>query len=577
MGSIATPQKTWWKDAVVYQIWPASFKDSDGDGLGDLKGISDKLDYIRDLGANVIWISPIFDSPQVDLGYDISDYERIYAPYGTMADLEEVIRGCHSRGLRILLDLVINHTSDQHAWFRQSRSSKSSPQRDWYIWRPARYDKHGQRGPPNNWQSMFGGSAWEWDEASQEYYLHLFSRGQPDVNWANPALREAVYNSAIRFWLDKGIDGFRIDTMGLFAKDMSFADAPETDTHSPFNHRPENFLILNEIHDILHEYGELMTVGEFGGLGDTSTAMRYVSAAESRVNMGFQFETVCLGYALSTFNVQPMDLREFQRSFAKWQTFIEGTDGWTTMFLENHDLARSVSRFTSDKPEHRVAAAKVLALLQTAATGTLFVYQGQEIGMTNIPSDWPIEEYKDKSTQWYWESVLKESGDDLKAREEAMDNIRKVARDHSRTPMQWTGGASAGFTTSTTGPWMRINDNYTDINVERQIGDKDSVLSFWKKLLRLRKDHVDLLAYGDFRSVDAGDDNGLVCFQKTSVHSEALVLLNLTPWQKHYRLPDHLNLSLFSLEIATLSDVEDKDSLGPFEGRLYISNGPCRV
>ncbi|KFY10356.1 hypothetical protein V491_07682 [Pseudogymnoascus sp. VKM F-3775] len=280
MGSIGIfnkSQRTWWKDAVVYQIWPASFKDSNGDGLGDLGGILESLDHIRSLGADTLWISPIFESPQVDLGYDISNYEHIHEPYGTISDVQDIIEGCHKREMRILLDLVVNHTSDQHAWFKESRSSKSNPKRDWYIWQPAKYEC-GERKPPNNWQSMFGASAWEWDESSEEYYLHLFAHGQPDVNWNCKSLREAIYQSAMAFWLDKGIDGFRIDTMGLFAKDHSFADAPESDPHYPFNHRPQNFQILNEIHDVMAKYGDMMTVGEFGGLGDTTVAMKYVSA-----------------------------------------------------------------------------------------------------------------------------------------------------------------------------------------------------------------------------------------------------------------------------------------------------------
>ncbi|RMZ86304.1 hypothetical protein DV736_g6470, partial [Chaetothyriales sp. CBS 134916] len=558
-------QRTWWKDAVVYQIWPASFKDSDGDGLGDLKGILESLDHIQSLGANVVWLSPIFESPQADLGYDISDYERIYRPYGTISDLRDIIKSCHSRGIRLLLDLVINHTSDQHAWFQESRSSQTATKRDWYIWRPAKYENR-QRKPPNNWQSMFGGSAWEWDEGSGEYYLHLFSVSQPDVNWRNPELRQAIYQSALKFWLKEGIDGFRIDAMGLFAKDPSFADALENNPHAPFNHRPENFEIFHEIQNEMKKYGDLMTVGEFGGLSDTGTALQYVSSAQARVNMGFQFETVCIGYALSTFNVKPFRLHDFKELFAKWQQFIEGTDGWTTIFLENHDVARSVSRFASDKPGFRAAAAKMLALLQVSATGTLFLYQGQEIGMTNIPADWPIEQYKDLSTQEYWRSV-KESTDDPVKLIKAMANIRKVARDHGRTPMQWSSDAHGGFTVADQGPWMRVNDNYTEINVKAQLEDEDSVLSFWKRAILLRREHIDLLAHGKFQYVDNNSET-IMCFKKIFGNRTAIVLLNFSESEQPYQIPD--TVYSMSLEISTSTRMNG-NVLGPFEGRLYIA------
>ncbi|KFZ01590.1 hypothetical protein V500_00686 [Pseudogymnoascus sp. VKM F-4518 (FW-2643)] len=514
MGSIGVfnkSQRTWWKDAVVYQIWPASFKDSDGDGLGDLGGILESLDHICSLGADTLWISPIFESPQVDLGYDISNYERIHEPYGTISDVQDIIKGCHQREMRILLDLVVNHTSDQHAWFKESRSSKSNPKRDWYIWHPTKYEC-GERQPPNNWQSMFGGSAWEWDESSEEYYLHLFAHGQPDVNWNCKSLREAMYQSAMIFWLDKGIDGFRIDTMA--------------------------------------KYGNMMTVGEFGGLGDTTVAMKYVSAAERRVAMGFQLKAPTL--------------RSLSQS---GKIFIEGTDGWTTIFLENHDVARSVSRFASDEPKFRVAAAKMLPMLQTTATGTLFIYQGQEIGMTNIPADWSIEEYKDISTKDYWKSVTASTNDPVKL-EQAMINIRKVARDNGRTPMQWSNSLHGGFTTAKKGPWMRVNGNYTSINVEDQRKDKDSVLSFWKKLLTLRRKYIDLFAHGKFRYIDEGNNNTM-SYTKSFGDEAALVLLNFTGSEQLYGIHDDFKSA--TLIIANASPLKE-GSLGPFEARLYISS-----
>lgn len=567
-------QRTWWKDAVIYQIWPASFKDSNADGLGDIQGIIDSLDHICSLGVDAIWLSPIFESPQVDLGYDISDYESIYEPYGTISDVETLIRECHNRGVRVLFDLVINHTSDQHGWFKESRSSNSNDKSDWYIWRPAKYE-NGQRRPPNNWQSFFGGSAWAWDDTRQEYYLHLFAENQPDVNWNCRELRTAIYQSAIVFWLDKGIDGFRIDAMGVWSKDQSFPDAPDTDPCAPFNHQPQTLEILHEINTILSRYGDIMTVGEFGSLDDTSIALKYVSARESRVGMGFQFESACIGYSLSSFDVKPFTLVDFKKPFAKWQQFIAGTDGWTTMFLENHDVARSVSRFASDHPNFRVAAAKMLAMMHVTATGTLFLYQGQEIGMTNIPAHWPIEEYKDISTQRYWDSMTKTTAttggsetDQLSGRRKlAMANILKVARDHSRTPVQWNNSANAGFTTSPKGPWMRVNDNYVDINVSQQNQDTGSVLSYWRKLIALRKEYVDLFAHGAFRYVDE-DNSEIMSYMKTFGNQSALVVLNFTAMQRVYEVPE--NFRTMHLLETNCSDMRG-GILQPFECRLYMT------
>ncbi|KAG4260273.1 alpha amylase [Fusarium proliferatum] len=563
---MAISKRVWWKDAVVYQIWPSSFKDGNGDGLGDLQGIIESLDHIQSLGADVIWISPVYESPQVDQGYDVSNYERIHPPYGTMEDMTNLLKCCHERGLRVLMDLVINHTSDQHDWFKESRSSKDSLKRDWYIWRPARYE-NGQRKPPNNWRSCFGGSAWEWDPSTEEYYLHLFAVGQPDINWANVAMRKHVYQSSVKFWLDKGVDGFRIDTMGLFGKDQSFADAPDSDPCAPFNHQPDAFQVLGEIHELIAGYGDLMTVGEFGGLGDTATALRYVSASANRVNMGFQFETVCLGFALSSFDIKPHSLADFKQSVIKWQQYTEGTDGWATMFLENHDVPRSISRFASDKPEFRAAAAKTLALLQIACTGTLFLYQGQEIGMTNIPKSWAIEEYKDFSTQQYWQSET-QSSDDPEVRRKAMANIQAAARDNSRTPMQWSSQRHAGFTDWKGGPWMRINENYVDINVEDQTQDEESVLSFWKKALACRKTYIDVLGHGSFHPIDGGDE-AIFCFKKIHKGAAALVMLNMSDREQECR--PSVQLAEMPLVLATHSSTRDS-TLGPFEGRLYIGD-----
>lgn len=570
--------RLWWKDATVYQVWPASFKDSNGDGIGDLGGIVQSLDYIKSLGVDAVWVSPFYESPQVDFGYDISNYEAIHPPFGTMKDAEALIEGCHDRGLRILMDLVINHTSDQHAWFRESRSSKDNPRRDWYIWRPAKYGEDGNRQPPNNWRSNFGGSTWTWDEASQEYYLHLFASAQPDLNWENRAMREAVYNSAIRFWLRKGIDGFRVDTMAIYSKNPEFPDAPITDPESKYQtgriyyaHQPEVFNIHREINQVLAEFGpDKMTVGEFGVLADTDLALEYVSASKQRVSMGFQFETACLGYSLNHWHLSPFTLVDFKDTYERWQRFIDGNDGWTCVFLENHDIARSVSRFASDDPKHRTTAAKMLAMLLATSTGTNFLYQGQEIGMTNVPRSWPIEEYKDISAQNYWNEVKRETNGDKIALDRAMEKIQLVARDHARTPMQWDDTAYAGFTKCKGGPWMRVNDNYKEINVKQQENDSESVLAFWRRLLALRKEHIDLFAHGSWKTLDH-DDQSVMTYIKSSEGSKALVMLNFTLDQQDVwsRIP-----ATFKGVTPFLANVSwSEEVLLPYEGRIYFLDG----
>ncbi|KAH8690618.1 hypothetical protein BGW36DRAFT_350080 [Talaromyces proteolyticus] len=562
--------RNWWKDEVVYQIWPASFKDSNGDGWGDIGGVIDSLDYIKDLGTNIVWLSPIFDSPQEDMGYDISNYEDIYRPFGTVSDVETLIEACHKRDIRIILDLVVNHTSDQHQWFKESRSSRDNPKRDWYIWRQARYNENGNRMPPNNWRSNFSGSAWQWDEPTQEYYLHLFAKSQPDLNWENPAMRQAVYDSAMKFWLDKGVDGFRIDTITIYSKDPSFPDAPVLDNSSPwqlaschYRNKPRNFDHISEMNEkVLSKY-DIMTVGEYGPTYDTSLALKYCSASEKRIDMGFQFETVYIGFGkIDKFQYEPFTLGEFKRRHAKWQTFIEGNDGWTSAFLENHDLPRSVSRFGSDKPEFWAVSAKMLAMMLVTTTGTLFIYQGQEIGMTNIPKEWTIEEYQDVEAKNYYAAVKDATRGHESALKRAMDGVRHVGRDHARTPMQWSDAANAGFSTGK--PWMRVNDNYRDINVRNQLADKKSVLSFWKALIRLRRQYIDIFAHGSFSYLDEGES--VMTYVKKFNSQRVLVALNFTSDEHIFSL--RKEWSSANLLACNIDHPEDQ-KLSPWEGRIY--------
>ncbi|RYP21440.1 hypothetical protein DL765_002230 [Monosporascus sp. GIB2] len=594
--TVNTHVKQWWKHAAVYQIYPASFCDSNGDGVGDLQGIISKLDYIADLGINVIWICPMYDSPQVDMGYDIANYEDVYAPYGTLQDMEVLIRETHARGMRIMLDLVINHTSDQHSWFKESRSSKDNPKRDWYIWRPAKYSTDGQRQPPNNWRCNFGGgSVWEWDEATGEYYLHLFAREQPDLNWENPATRRAIYASAMEFWLDKGVDGFRVDTVNMYSKPQDFPDAPITDsmaTYQPagplYCNGPRMHEFLAEMNEILSRYGAI-TVGELPLTPDLARVLRYVSAEEKQLNMVFQFDVVDLGFGKThRYETTPKNftLPELKDAVGRTQNLIHGTDAWTTVFMENHDQARSVSRFTDDSPQHRVAGAKLLALMQTCLSGTQFIYQGQEIGSVNAPkATYPAENYLDLNSYLFLDMIKERFGaENEKAIDEAFTALQYLARDHARIPMCWSDGQFGGFSEGAEKsgkpvkePWMKTHPLAKEINVASQLNDPQSVLQFWKKMLRFRQEFADLLIYGDYK-VLRPEEPEIFTFIKESPlgGAKALVVLNFTSKDRTWSVPDEKELGINNGQgvklIPTMSTHPGRDGeeLSAFEGRVYL-------
>ncbi|OQE26396.1 hypothetical protein PENSTE_c005G00179 [Penicillium steckii] len=565
----------WWKNASIYQIYPASFKDTNDDGIGDLPGIFSKLDYIQSLGVDAIWICPMYDSPQYDMGYDVSNYENVYTPYGTVADVEQIIKACHERGLRILLDLVVNHTSHQHAWFKESRSSKSNPKRDWYIWRPAKYDTNGNRQPPNNWRSIFGGSAWEFDGETEEYYLHLFAVQQPDLNWENDETREAIYKSAVTFWLDKGIDGFRVDTVNMYSK-RSFSDAPVVNAEHEF--QPAHTLYCNgpRIHEYLREMGQILskynavTVGELPGTPEIADVLSYVSATEKQLSMVFQFDVVDIGMGEPRFNTTPQNwtLPDLRARIAQTQA-LAGTDGWCTSFLENHDQARSISRLGDhETPENWLLSAKLLAMMTTALSGTLYIYQGQEIGMINAPDDWDISEYKDlDSLNWY--KFIKDTTDNNPtALKKAKQALTHLARDHARIPMQWDDTANAGFTTESAKPWMRVHDNYAELNVKEQEADSNSVFQFWREALRLRKSLPDVFAHGIFRDTDPSHESVFI-FEKVGESQELLVLLNFTTETKSVDLAAKFGDKLPAASIKNYED-EPIEVLRPLEGRVYL-------
>ena len=587
MGSVPESRRPWWKDAVVYQVYPASFKDSNGDGIGDIPGLVSELDYLKALGINTLWLSPMYKSPQVDMGYDISDFEDIHEPFGSLADMDKLIEGLHQRDMRLILDLVINHTSEKHRWFQESRSSRDNSKRNWYIWRPPRYDSSGHRQPPNNWRAAFGGSVWEWDDRTQEYYLHYFAPEQPDLNWDNDEARNAIYDSAIRFWLEKGVDGFRVDTVNKYSKPSEFTDAEIKDPKSPWQYAYPHFCNGPRMHEFLKEmnrdamapYGEIMTVGELPCTPDPNEILRYVGAKERELNMVFHFDMVYLGMGtVHKYIPEPFDLRDFKDSLAKWQRFIEGQDTWTTIFAENHDSARSISRFASDSSAHREASARLLALMLTTLTGTLFIYQGQEIGMTNIPRDWSVDEYKDLETQNFWDRMRNHTGNDPTSMKAAMDGINVLARDHARTPLQWDASANAGFSTGK--PWMRVHDNYPDVNIQKQRGQSNSPLEFWRGMLRLRKQFGELFTHGIFTEFDH-DNKALFTYTKKAHRgtvtgsqevSKALVVLNFSGENQRFVVPGELQGCQMRLAVSTVGEHvagEISESLASYEGRVY--------
>ncbi|KAF9760868.1 hypothetical protein IL306_004077 [Fusarium sp. DS 682] len=575
----------WWKHGVVYQIYPASFKDSNDDGIGDIPGIISKLDYLRDLGIDIIWISPHYKSPQVDMGYDISDFQDIHEPYGTLADCQQLIQEIHDRGMRVIFDLVINHTSDQHPWFLESKSSTTNPKRDWYFWRKPKVDSHGNKCRPNNWKSQFTKPAWTFDDETDEYYLHVYASGQPDLNWENETCRREIYDTAIKFWLDRGVDGFRIDTVNKFSKVPGLPDAPVTEPDEEtqiavchYANGPRIHEYLGEMKEVMKPY-DVMTVGELPNTPDLEDVLKYIAPGlqpgSQEIDMVFNFDTVNLGQTPGNrFLPVSFDNNDFKRCLTKWQKLPETTGAWTTVFLENHDQGRSVSRFASDLPEFRVHSAKMLATVLATMTGTLFIYQGQEIGMVNAPASWSADEYKCVRSVNYIQDIRSRMNNDPTAVEEATRNLQRVARDHARVPMQWDNTANAGFTSSTAVPWMSVLDSYRGINVADQLGKEDSVLEYWRRILKLRRKYSSLFIYGTFSLIDQHKD--LLAFIKTDSKTSvrALTVANLS--QSKLTLPNvdgsvfrtmSLLMSSYPNESAT---TYQKSYLRPYEARIYL-------
>lgn len=554
--------KKWWKESVVYQIYPRSFMDSNGDGIGDLQGIISKLDYLKTLGVDVVWLCPVYESPNDDNGYDISNYQSIMHEFGTMKDWEKLLEGLHQRGMKLIMDLVVNHSSDEHKWFVESRKSKDNPYRDYYVWRPG---KNGEA--PNDWGSFFSGSAWQYDEATDEYYLHIFSKKQPDLNWENPKVRREVYDM-MTWWLDKGIDGFRMDVINLISKAPGLPSMKDGGDGLRFINGPRVHEFIQEMNrEVLSKY-DIMTVGETLDV-TPEDAIKFAGTDRHELNMVFQFELMGIDSGPSgKWEVTPWKLTDFKKIISKWQTSLEGK-AWNSIYLNNHDQPRLLSRFGNDKEYHNKSA-KMLATMLHTLQGTPYIYQGEEIGMTNVRFD-TIEEYRDIETLNRYQECI----DQGQEPSEVMKSIYAKGRDNARTPMQWTGNQPhAGFTTGT--PWLAVNPNYPEINVERALTDEDSIFHYYQKLIRLRKQH-EVIVYGAFELLNA-DDEQVFAYTRTFGEERLLIILNFYDkparfeWNrsKVEAIPGERTAELLisNYDVPASEDVHQVD-LRPYEARVY--------
>ena len=550
-------ERVWWKEAVGYQIYPRSFKDSNNDGIGDIRGIISKLDYLKELGIDVIWICPMYKSPNDDNGYDISDYQDIMDDFGNMEDFDLMLDEVHKRGMKLIIDLVINHTSDEHPWFIESKLSKDSKKRDWYIWRDG---KDGAE--PNNWESIFKGSAWQYDENTEQYFLHLFSKRQPDLNWDNEEVRQEIYKM-INWWLDKGIDGFRVDAISHIKKEAGLIDM---DNPHNLNYVSsfDKHMNVDGIHEYLEELNkntfskyDIMTVGEANGV-DASESEMWVGEENGKFNMIFQFEHLNLWGEVgeNKFNV-----KEYKKVLTKWQNALEGK-GWNALFVENHDIPRVVSSWGNDN-EYLEESAKAFALMYFMQKGSPFIYQGQEIGMTNVRFD-SIEKYNDVKSINIYEEKINEGV----SVNEALKAVASISRDNARTPMQWDSTNYAGFSENT--PWIDVNENYKSINVESQLANENSVLNFYKKLIKIRKENLSLI-YGRYDMI-LEEDEKIYAYTRTLDNDKYVVIVNLSDEEALYKYDDldliYENLMLANYKVREHGILKEL-VLKPYEARLY--------
>lgn len=583
--------RQWWKEAVVYQVYPRSFNDANGDGIGDLKGITEKLPYLAKLGINVIWLSPVFDSPNVDNGYDISDYFAIMSDFGTMEDFDEMLETAHKHGIKILMDLVANHTSDDHPWFKESRSSKDNPYRDYYIWKdPKGFDEDGNPIPPNNWASEFGGPAWEWDEATGQFYLHIFFKEQPDLNWENEKVREDLY-SMVRWWLDKGVDGFRLDAINIISKPEGFPDDPSTDFEKHTSSIP--FVITNGtmVHPWMKELTretfsryDVMTVGETSATSPEDAKL-WAGYHTGELNMIFHFDHMGVdndpnGSLGGKWSYAPYKLTELKRILNDWQTTLEG-NAWGSLYWNNHDQPRVVSRFGNDSDEFRTLSAKQLATTLHFMQGTPYIYQGEEIGMTNVKFD-SIEDYRDGDSIRFYEDMHVDHK--RLSHEEAMQAIYIKGRDNARTPVQWDASANAGFSPEGVTTWINVNPNYPAINAEAVLADEDSIFYHYQQLVALRRGELkDLMVYASFAPVDSvqvphDEDEAVYAYTRTGgadgspANESLLVISNFTAeeLERDFAVLAEARESGARVELVSSNYKDDAGStLRPYEAKVY--------
>ncbi|WP_088363971.1 glycoside hydrolase family 13 protein [Bacillus cereus] len=559
-------KRQWWKESVIYQIYPRSFNDSNGDGIGDIKGITEKLDYLKLLGIDVIWLSPVFRSPNDDNGYDISDYKDIMTEFGTMKDFDEMLKKAHTNGIKIMMDLVVNHSSDEHSWFVECRKSLDNKYRDYYIWRKG--SENG--GPPNRWGSAFGGSAWKLDKETNEYYLHLFSEKQPDLNWENPNLQQEIFDM-MKYWLNKGVDGFRMDVVNFISKDQRFPEGKGTGEYtdgSPyFMNGPRIHEYLNKMNkEVLSNY-DTITVGEMPGV-NIEEAKKYTGEHRNELNMVFHFEHVNLGDGkYGKWTPEAWRLTDLKKIFTEWQKGLE-SEGWNSLYWSNHDQPRAISRWANDSEEYRVISGKMIATCLHMLQGTPYIYQGEEIGMTNVSFS-NIKDYRDIETLNAYEDLVTNN---KLSKKEMMAGIHKRSRDNARTPMQWTNEQNAGFTTGE--PWINVNPNYKEINVEHNLEDKDSLFYYYQKLIKIRKEHP-IVTYGIYTPL-MEESNQIFAYERQLNNEKLLVICNFTENECEFISNRRISYKSKKLLISNYTDIAgneiDNIILKPYETRVYKLN-----
>lgn len=553
----------WWKDSVVYQIYPRSFNDSNQDGIGDIQGIIEKLEYIKSLGTDVIWLCPIYKSPNADNGYDISDYKSIMNEFGSLEDVEKLIREIHKKNMKVIFDLVVNHTSDEHGWFKKSRASLENDYRDYYIWKKGR----GEDKPPTNWGSFFGGSTWTYDQKTGEYYLHLFDQKQPDLNWENKEVRNNIYE-IMRWWLNKGIDGFRMDVINMISKDQRFPEG-EKSLNDDYGDGKPYFLNGPRLYEYIKEMGEkvlfdydIMTVGETLNFG-VENAKKFAKVdGKELLDMVFHFELMSVDRQDSNkWNKREIDLQQIKNIYKKWNQGLY-REGWNSIYLGNHDQPRIVSRFGDDQ-DYRKVSAKMLATMMFTMPGTPYIYQGEEIGMTNVAFN-DIGKYRDLETINYYRIETNKG----RSKGEVMKDIHRVSRDNARTPMQWSDDLNAGFTEST--PWINMNPNYKEINVEKALKDPNSIYHYYQKLIYIRKQNLGLI-YGRYKPL-LEKHNSVLSYIREFKDERYLIVLNFFEQDLRLELPDEMNFNENNLIISNYENVisnNNKLNLRPYESLVF--------